>query len=100
MDTSLFPTDLSTPSLLCAQELVRQRAVPSWLHLGIGTVDMLKRCRKAGMRSPEFRVDSGFFVLTIWRKRIVAAEWQAEQWIESGPSGDQVGTKLKYCIRA
>ena len=32
---------------------------------GSGTVDMLKRCRVAGMRQPEFRVDSGFFVLII-----------------------------------
>ena len=50
MDTTLFPTDLSTPSLLRAQELVRQRAVPSWLHPGTGTVDMLERCRMADMR--------------------------------------------------
>jgi predicted HTH transcriptional regulator len=35
---------------------------------GTGTVDMLERCRKAGMRQPEFRIDAGFFILTIWRK--------------------------------
>lgn len=37
---------------------------------GTGTVDMLERCRMAGLRSPDFRMDSGFFVLTIWRKTI------------------------------
>ncbi|MCD4840746.1 MAG: hypothetical protein K8R08_01855 [Methanosarcinales archaeon] len=61
---------------------------------GTGTVDMLERCRMAGMRQPEFRIDDGFFILTIWRKRIAAAEDQAELGVESGPGWHQVGTKL------
>jgi len=69
---------------------------------GSGTVDMLKRCRKADMRQPKFHVDSGFFILTVWRKRIAAAEDQGEQGVESqpesqlesGPDWHQVGTKL------
>ena len=61
---------------------------------GSGTVDMLERCRMAGMRQPEFSIDSGFFVLTIWRKIITVAEGQVEPAVESGPSGHQVGTRL------
>jgi len=61
---------------------------------GSGTVDMLERCRMAGMRQPEFSIDSGFFVLTIWRKIITVAEGQVEPAVESGPSGNQVGTRL------
>jgi predicted HTH transcriptional regulator len=60
---------------------------------GSGTVDMVKRCRKAGMRQPEFRVDSGFFILTVWRKRFAAAEDQAEQGVESGSGWHHVGIK-------
>ncbi|MDA8124123.1 MAG: DUF4062 domain-containing protein [Deltaproteobacteria bacterium] len=35
---------------------------------GTGTVDMLERCRAAGMRRPEFCTETGFFILTLWRK--------------------------------
>jgi hypothetical protein len=35
---------------------------------GTGTVDMLDRCRAAGMKQPEFCTDAGFFILTVWRK--------------------------------
>ena len=45
---------------------------------GTGTVDMLKRCRHAGLRQPEFLVDSGFFVLTIWRKLVSEAVAQVD----------------------
>jgi len=41
---------------------------------GSGTVDMVDRCRKAGMRKPEFKIDSGFFILRIWRKRVKAGQ--------------------------
>jgi predicted HTH transcriptional regulator len=51
---------------------------------GTGTVDMIERCLAAGMRRPEFRMDAGFFILTVWRKT---------KAIESVPSQDQVGTK-------
>jgi len=36
---------------------------------GSGTVDMVNRCKKAGMRKPEFMIDGGFFILRIWRKQ-------------------------------
>lgn len=52
---------------------------------GTGTVDMLERCRMVDMRQPEFRIDSGFFILTVWRKRIAAAEGQAEPGVVSQP---------------
>lgn len=38
---------------------------------GTGTVDMYEQCQKAGMRPPEFRIENGFFILTIWRKQQV-----------------------------
>ncbi|MBW2738885.1 MAG: DUF4062 domain-containing protein [Deltaproteobacteria bacterium] len=50
---------------------------------GSGTVDMLKRCRKAGLRSPEFRIDSGFFILIIWRKPIYEAVVQVDHGAQS-----------------
>lgn len=37
---------------------------------GTGTVDMFDNCRKAGLRPPEFRLENGFFILTVWRKRL------------------------------
>lgn len=58
---------------------------------GTGTVDMLERCRASGMKQPEFSMDAGFFILTVWRKIT---------GIGSGPSQDQVGPKLKYCVSA
>ena len=65
---------------------------------GSGTVDMVKRCRKAGMQQPEFRVDSGYFILTVWRKRFAAAEDQAEQGVESGSGWHQVEILHKCLI--
>ena len=53
---------------------------------GTGTVDMFDLCRKAGLRPPEFRLDNGFFILTIWRKRPTG---QGKPHIKH-----QVGTKL------
>lgn len=37
---------------------------------GTGTVDMYDQCRKSGMRPPAFRLENGFFILTIWRKQL------------------------------
>ncbi len=37
-------------------------------RMGTGTGDMIRRCRDAGLREPEFRLDGGCFVLTLWRK--------------------------------
>jgi hypothetical protein len=34
-----------------------------------GTVDIFDNCRKAAMRPPEFRLENGFFILTIWRRK-------------------------------
>ena len=36
---------------------------------GTGTVDIFDNCRKAGLRLPVFRLENGFFILTVWRKR-------------------------------
>lgn len=55
---------------------------------GSGTVDMVNRCQKAGMRKPEFKIDGGFFVLKIWRKRAQKGE------TKPGLSRDHVGTML------
>jgi len=55
---------------------------------GSGTVDMVKRCQKAGIRKPEFKIDGGFFVLTVWRKSVKKVKQM------SGLRRDQVGTKL------
>src|SRR3989338_5415358 len=38
--------------------------------VGTGTVDMYDQCHKAGMKPPKFRQENGFFILTIWRKRV------------------------------
>ena len=50
---------------------------------GSGTVDMVKRCQKEGMREPEFKIDGDFFVLTVWRKQV---QKQPESQPESGTS--------------
>ena len=54
---------------------------------GSGTVDMINRCQKAGIRKPEFKTDGGFFILKAWRKRAKAVQ------AELALSRDQVGTK-------
>jgi predicted HTH transcriptional regulator len=36
---------------------------------GTGTVEMTERCRIMGTRIPDFRMEDGFFILTIWRKQ-------------------------------
>ena len=36
---------------------------------GTGTVDIFDNCRKAGLRLPAFRLENGFFILTVWRKK-------------------------------
>ena len=37
-------------------------------RMGTGTGDMIRRCREAGLKGPEFRIEDGFR-LTIWRKK-------------------------------
>lgn len=36
---------------------------------GTGTVDIFDNCRKSGLRLPVFRLENGFFILTVWRKK-------------------------------
>jgi hypothetical protein len=38
-------------------------------RMGTGILDMIRRCRKAGLAEPEIRIDGGSFVLTIRRKK-------------------------------
>ena len=38
-------------------------------RMGTGIRDMIRRCRDAGLAEPEIRIDDGFFVLTIRRKK-------------------------------
>ncbi|MBW6474415.1 MAG: hypothetical protein K0B14_14915 [Anaerolineaceae bacterium] len=60
---------------------------------GSGTVDMVNRCRAAGLRQPEFLIDSGFFVLTIWRKVVPDSVVQVDKsQIESVSGVDKIGT--------
>lgn len=56
-------------------------------RMGTGIRDMIRRCRKAGLAEPEIRLDGGFFVLTIRRKK-------SESGAQSGQGRDQVGTRL------
>ena len=58
---------------------------------GTGTVDMYDNCRIAGLKPPEFRLENGFFILTIRRKQVAE---KSQAVTKSGPSRDQVGTKL------
>ena len=37
--------------------------------MGTGIRDMFRRCKKAGLSEPEIRIDGGFFVMTIRRKK-------------------------------
>lgn len=52
-------------------------------RMGTGIRDMIRRCSKAGLPEPEIRLDGGFFVLTIRRKK-------PESGAQSRPSRDQV----------
>jgi len=67
---------------------------------GTGTIDMYDHCRAAGMRPPKFRIENGFFILSVWRKQSAPAGTQpptqsTEQvGTKSAPSRHQVGTKL------
>jgi ATP-dependent DNA helicase RecG len=59
-------------------------------RMGTGTGDMIERCRKAGLKEPEFTLSDGF-VTTIRRKPGRAFEAVGGQ---SESVTDQVGTKL------
>jgi predicted HTH transcriptional regulator len=59
---------------------------------GTGIVDMFDRCRKAGIRPPQFRVDSEMFILTLWRKREAGV---VDRVIEKIPEKVTEGVKPK-----
>lgn len=46
---------------------------------------MIERCQSAGLKQLEFSVDTGFFILTVWRKHA---------GMDLEPGRHQVGTKL------
>ncbi len=54
---------------------------------GSGTLDIVTRCKSGGFRPPEFRLDAGCFILTIWRKAGLILEvtgqvtGQVEPWV-------------------
>jgi ATP-dependent DNA helicase RecG len=52
-------------------------------RMGTGIRDMIRRCRAAGLPELEIRIDGGFFVLTIRRKK-------SEPGVKSAPSRAQV----------
>jgi len=58
---------------------------------GSGTLDMIALCKEAGLPEPRFRQSGGQFIQVLER---VGAKSQPESRPESGPSRDQVGTKL------
>jgi predicted HTH transcriptional regulator len=45
---------------------------------GTGTIDIYDQCRAAGMRLPKFRIESGLFILTVWRKQSTLPETQSQ----------------------
>jgi ATP-dependent DNA helicase RecG len=51
--------------------------------VGSGTIDMAKLCAKAGLPPPEFRQESGAFILTIWRDKRIVARQVSEQVVPS-----------------
>ena len=71
---------------------------------GTGTVDMLDQCRKAGMKLPDFRLENGFFILTIWRKQLAGKmtrlvdQHGALVGTKSAPSRHQVKI-LRQCFK-
>jgi len=66
---------------------------------GTGTVDILERCHAAGMKQPEFRMDAGCFILTVWRKitEIQSVSSRDPLGTKSEPSRNQVDI-LRKCL--
>jgi predicted HTH transcriptional regulator len=56
-------------------------------RMGTGIRDMIRRCKKAGLPELEIRIDGGFFVLTIRRKK-------PEAGTRSAPSRHQVEAQV------
>lgn len=61
---------------------------------GTGTVDMYDNCRKAGLKPPEFRLENGFFILTIRRKK---AAGKLESQLESQP--ESLEDRVRYLLK-
>ena len=61
---------------------------------GTGTVDMYENCSKAGLKPPEFHLENGFFILTIWRKRALG---QPESQLESQP--ESLNDRVQYLLK-
>jgi predicted HTH transcriptional regulator len=45
---------------------------------GSGIIDMYAYCRAAKMKPPKFRVENGFFILTVWRKQSTPTQPQTQ----------------------
>jgi len=60
---------------------------------GTGTIDMYDHCRAAGMRPPKFRIEKGFFILTVWKKQSILSGTQPRTESPT-QSSEQIGTKL------
>lgn len=52
-------------------------------RMGTGIRDMIAHCRNAGLPEPEFRLDPGFFILTIRRKTAQVTGQVAAQVIKA-----------------
>jgi len=61
---------------------------------GTGTVDMYENCSKAGLKPPEFRLENGFFILTIWRKQALR---QPESQPELQP--ELLNDRVQYLLK-
>ena len=78
-----LPSELTIEQLRTAHKSLppnRLLAKPLYLakyieQMGTGTLDMLRRCEKAGLPEPKFAIDGGF-VVTIWRP-------SQKSWLES-----------------
>lgn len=59
---------------------------------GTGTLDMISLCRKAGLPEPDFRQNSGQWVVTLWR------DWLADEFV-SGLDLNERQTKAMVTVR-
>jgi len=59
------------PSIPCNPTLFRQFYRVAYVEdVGGGTLDIIKRCRDAGLPEPKFEEKMGFFVITFWRSTV------------------------------
>ena len=77
------------------------RAEPLYLtkyieRMGTGSLDMIRRCREAGLRAPEFRLDDGF-ALTLRRREY--ASGNARVPATATPVETQVETQVKTPVK-